>query len=226
VTARVQGSRPKPYEVTIKIKTLSGPEWDQVIEVLAGRAVFAARLLAGEMPRDIEEAFKEVTLSLFPAQSRDIETSCPCPDRTNPCKHVAAVYSILGRRFDADPFLLFQLRGMGREELLTALRGRRSSGPPPEDRPPAADPGNGPLPVDPGLFWYPGPELSRLELHFGPPRADGAVLKRLGPLPGWWNRIDPQEWLAECYRTVSERALADLDEPPEPSPPSPGVRGS
>ena len=234
VTARVQGSKAKPYQVAIKIRTFSASEWERVIEALAGRTVSAARLLSGKVPPDIKDAFQEAALSLFAVQSRDIKSSCSCPDVVNPCKHVAAVYCSLGRRFDADPFLLFQLRGMEREELLTALQrgagpehppqrrvgaaqpdqgGPGSNGSPPEDRPDDADHGNSPLPVDPGLFWYPGPGLSRLEMPIAPPRADAAVLRRLGPLPGWWNRVDPQEWLAECYRTVCERALADLEGP-------------
>jgi len=212
VTAHVQGSQRIPYKVTIKIKTLSGGEWDRVITALAGRAILVARLLAGEMPQDIEEVFAEAKLSLFPAASRDIETTCSCPDRANPCKHIAAVYYVLGRRFDADPFLLFQLRGKEREELLQDLQGRRAGGLP-EDRPDGAAGGFvcDALTADPELFWSTGPLLSRLELHFAPPGTAAALLKRLGPLPWWWNRVEPQEWLAECYQTVTERALADLD---------------
>ncbi|NPV79247.1 MAG: hypothetical protein HPY52_03070 [Firmicutes bacterium] len=127
VKAEVQGSRPRPYRVTIKMQPLSDKEWDRVISAMAGKAIFAARLLAGEMPENIEEAFASSRVSLFPKSSSDITTSCSCPDWANPCKHVAAVYYLLGERFDGDPFLLFRLRGRSREELTEALRQRRAA---------------------------------------------------------------------------------------------------
>ena len=64
------------------------------------------------MPQDIEEVFHQAGLSLFPERSRDLETDCSCPDWSNPCKHIAAVYYLLGEEFDRDPFLIFKLRGM------------------------------------------------------------------------------------------------------------------
>ena len=79
--------------------------------MLAQEVVFLARLLAGEMPTDIERAFDQAGLSLFPAH-RQPATSCSCPDPSNPCKHIAAVYYLLGEEFDRDPFLIFRLRGM------------------------------------------------------------------------------------------------------------------
>ena len=68
VTAKVQGSRPTPYDVTIEVKTLSESEWAKVLDALGTQAFFAAKLLAGEMPQDIEPVFATVGLSLFPAK--------------------------------------------------------------------------------------------------------------------------------------------------------------
>src|SRR5215471_10275517 len=118
VEAKVQGSRPSPYAVSIRLKVLADADWRKLIEVLSGQALFAAKLLAGEMPQDIEQVFGEAGLSLFPEKLRDLQTECSCPDYSNPCKHIAAVYYLLGEEFDRDPFLLFRLRGLGREELL------------------------------------------------------------------------------------------------------------
>lgn len=128
VTARVQGSHAEPYDIEIKVKPLAPEEWDQVTGAMASQALFAAKLLADEMPQSIEEAFVAANLSLFPQSERDIDTFCSCPDWANPCKHIAAVYYILGEAFDRDPFMIFQLRGRGREELAAALREKRSAG--------------------------------------------------------------------------------------------------
>jgi len=121
VKAKVQGSRPQPYDITIKVKALTAQEWDRVLASLGGQALYAARLLAGEMPQDIETVFADAGVSLFPGRRADLETDCSCPDWSNPCKHIAAVYYLLGEEFDRDPFLIFKLRGLPREELFSRL---------------------------------------------------------------------------------------------------------
>lgn len=59
----------------------------------------------------------------MPSPCQDLKTECSCPDWSNPCKHIAAVYYLLGEEFDRDPFLIFRLRGMEREELFGLLGG-------------------------------------------------------------------------------------------------------
>ncbi|MGC8497309.1 MAG: SWIM zinc finger family protein [Thermoplasmata archaeon] len=125
ITAKVQGSRPKPYDVTIQLKQLSEQEWSRIIEYMASKAIYAAKLLNGEMPRDIETVFKEIHIPLFPEKYMDLETSCSCPDTSNPCKHIAAVYYIFAERFDEDPFLIFTLRGKSKDEIMAILRNKR-----------------------------------------------------------------------------------------------------
>jgi uncharacterized Zn finger protein len=121
VTALVQGSRPKPYKIKIELNPLSRKDWTHVIEVLGHQALYTANLLAGEMPQSIEEVFTNAGCFLFPEKLKDLKTDCSCPDWSNPCKHIAAVYYLMGEEFDRDPFLLFRLRGMERDELLASL---------------------------------------------------------------------------------------------------------
>ncbi|MGH3171441.1 MAG: SWIM zinc finger family protein, partial [Trebonia sp.] len=91
VTALVQGSRPAPYKVTIKVLPLTTAQWRDVEARLASQAVFRAKLLAGEMPAEIEEVFAECGTPLFPRSSGDLDMRCSCPDWGVPCKHLAAV---------------------------------------------------------------------------------------------------------------------------------------
>lgn len=126
VIAKVQGSRPEPYAVKLISKPLSAQQWDLVTEKLASKALFAAKLLAGEMPPEIEEVFAELDVPLFPAAARDLPMHCSCPDWAVPCKHVAAVCFLLAERFDEDPFLIFEWRGRSKAELLGRLRKNRS----------------------------------------------------------------------------------------------------
>lgn len=124
VTAQVQGSRRLPYRVRIGTLVISRKDWSRVEEVMASRAVFLAKLLAGEMPHDIEQAFTDTRLTLFPSSIDDLSTDCSCPDWANPCKHIAATYYLLAEAFDEDPFLIFRWRGRDREELLGDLLAR------------------------------------------------------------------------------------------------------
>ena len=132
VAASVQGSRKRPYRVSIAVATLPGSDLHKLYAALAERPAFAASLLAGRMPENIEDAFGDVGLSLFPSRKSDLDTDCSCPDFANPCKHIAAVYLLLGEEFDRDPFLIFRMRGIERDELL---------GPPTCEDPPRPAPG-------------------------------------------------------------------------------------
>ncbi len=127
VLAKVQGSEPEPYQVSLSLAPFTDQDWDYVIETMSEKAIFSAQLLAGEMPPKIEEVFTGGGLSLFPFTLSDIHSGCTCPDKANPCKHIGAVYYQLGDRFSEDPFVLFQLRGRTRNQILDALRQLRST---------------------------------------------------------------------------------------------------
>jgi uncharacterized Zn finger protein len=128
VTARVQGSRPQPYRVSISVRPLAAAQWQEVESRLAGQALFRARLLAGDMPAEIEQVFDDCGTPLFPRSAGDLRMDCNCPDWGVPCKHVAAVCYVLAEAFDADPFAMLAWRGKGRDELLAALRGKAAPG--------------------------------------------------------------------------------------------------
>lgn len=182
VTARVQGSMPQPYRVQIRLATLSDDEWARVVDAMAARAVFAARLLAGEMPQDIEDAFKQAGVPLFPERHADLKTDCSCPDWSNPCKHIAAVYYILAEQFDADPFLLFTLRGRNKNQIIDALRARRAAAAPEAaaetEEAPASEAQPEPLPVTED-FWIAGAALDTFAVRIGAAQAESAVLRQL-----------------------------------------------
>ncbi len=126
--AEVQGSRPKPYRTAVYLQVFKDQEWQQALAALSEQAVYAAKLLAGEMPGDIEAVFQSAGLSLFPRTLKDIVFECSCPDDWgDPCKHAAAVYYLLAEQLDHDPFILFHLRGRTRDQILSALRGYRSA---------------------------------------------------------------------------------------------------
>lgn len=126
INASVQGSSEVPYKVNIKISSFIQEEWKKIMNIMVQKSIFCAKLLNGEMPENIEEAFKEAGVSLFPKKQIHLVSECSCKDVANPCKHIAAVHYMLGIEFDKDPFVILKLRGMDKENFLKALRTLRS----------------------------------------------------------------------------------------------------
>ena len=125
VHARVQGTGEDPYKVKLWLDVLSDEDWSFVLEALTQKAKWSAQLLAGTMPSDIERAFAASGRRLFPFKLQEIRSECTCPDKANPCKHISAIYYLMGDRFREDPFVLFQLRGRTKNQLLTDLAEQR-----------------------------------------------------------------------------------------------------
>jgi uncharacterized Zn finger protein len=129
VTARVRGSinpyfgvyEEPIYQTTITIKAISAADWTKVIRQIASRADLVTKLLMNEMPDTIEDAFSGLGLHLLPHSEQDFVTKCSCPDWANPCKHIAGVYYLLASALDQDPFVMFELRGLSRDDLHAEL---------------------------------------------------------------------------------------------------------
>ena len=115
------GHRPGVYKLKLQLDVLNDEDWGFVLEALTQKARWSAQLLAGIMPSDIERAFAASGKRLFPFKLQEVRSECSCPDKANPCKHISAVYFLMGDRFSEDPFVLFQLRGRTRAKLLEDL---------------------------------------------------------------------------------------------------------
>ncbi|MGK5442876.1 SWIM zinc finger family protein [Micromonospora sp. URMC 105] len=129
VEAVVQGSRAEPYRVGIELAVFPPALWDRIERDLAAQAFFSARLLAGDLPAELEEVFAAAGAPLFPSGVTELTQRCNCPDFAVPCKHLAATFYLLAEAFDADPFQLLHWRGRSRAELLDRLRALRGTGP-------------------------------------------------------------------------------------------------
>ena len=217
VDSRVQGSRPSPYKVQIEIKPLSDKDWDRVADAMAEQALFAAKLLSGEMPQNIEEAFTAAKVNLFPVSKGDLKTECSCPDWSNPCKHIAAVYYLLGEQFDSDPFLLFRLRGKSKDEIIAMLRVRRTVPEAETLREPAEETKHKPrVPTEPVIplektldqFWDAADHLEDFGVKIQAPTVDAIPMKRLGT-PGFWrdNKVDFIALFARAYKGIADAAI-------------------
>ncbi|SBT45387.1 SWIM zinc finger family protein [Micromonospora auratinigra] len=246
VTAEVQGSRPRPYPVRIGLAAYPDEVWDRIEGELAGQALFSARLLAGDLPPELEARFAAAGAPLFPAAVGELDQHCGCPDFAVPCKHLAATFYLLAEAFDADPFQLLHWRGRSRTELLDRLRTRRGAGAAPDggpaERAAAPDgpdaPAGGPTPTGPragagrvldGLpAVAPDEELDRfwlapVPLPDRPPTLAAGpdlLLRQLAPPGAAVGGPGLVERLRRAYREFGRPSAADPDGPPPGSSPA------
>ena len=196
VAAKVQGSRVRPYKVSIMLTPYSKDQKELLAHKLTSRPLYIAQLLSGEMPENLERVFKLAGLPLFPARYYDLLTDCSCPDYSNPCKHIAAVIYLMAEAFDQDPFLLFTLRGIDKEAFLKSIGYKRQSAG--DDEPAAAEP----LPASHGAFWGYVPLADPAFIHTSP-TVHATMAKRLGSIPYWRSSKNFMDTMDSAYARVS-----------------------
>ena len=129
ITAKVKGSinpyfgvyKEPRYNTTIEITPIAKTSWAKAIKYISSKASFVSKLLINEVPDNIESAFADLGLHLLPHSQKDFRTNCSCPDYANPCKHIAGVYYLVASQLDHNPFILFELRGLSKDELQAEL---------------------------------------------------------------------------------------------------------
>ncbi len=112
IYAKVTGSRPRPYEVTIVIPPFFEKEIKELITAIAKRPVIISKLLNRELDPEVLTIAENNGLKVFPRQWTDFKMVCNCPDWAVPCKHLAAVVYKVSAEIDNNPFLVFQLHNV------------------------------------------------------------------------------------------------------------------
>jgi uncharacterized Zn finger protein len=211
--ARVQGSRATPYRVSVRSEAASKAQWRSLEMLFASRLGWAAQLLAGEVPANLEAAFAEAGVALFPRRWGDLQVRCGCPDDAEPCKHIAAVLYVFAQQLDGDPWLLLAWHGRDRQTLLQALQqgpaGVAASGGKAGGK--VGGKAGGDVALNSELEslppWWPAGLRSRPDPRLQPPDPlppdpPERALQRLGPLELPGAPPDWQERLAEMYRQL------------------------
>jgi hypothetical protein len=194
LVAQVQGSRRTPYAVTVRCAEPTPAQWAALDEALGAQVRFAAGLLAGEVPPELEDVCAEAGFSLFPTTWADLRATCSCPDWENPCKHIASVLYVFADQLDGDPWLLLEWHGRSRDDLLAFLGASTDDDPNGRDGLPVWWPLTpGRLPQVTGAFQ---PRLSPT------PDPPDRVLARLGPLDVEAVGAQVDELLADAYAAI------------------------
>ena len=121
ITARVSGSRPTPYKVTIRVPLFKKEQTDLLMKKLLEQPALISKLLNRELDPEVFQVARRMGLNLFPQRWDDLDMNCSCPDWAVPCKHLAAVIYMMSREIDNDPFLVFSMHGV---DLLEELKKR------------------------------------------------------------------------------------------------------
>jgi len=220
IAAEVQGRRFKAYQTRVSLTQVDADQWDKIIDTLVSDPLLNARLLSGEFPSEINAVFEQHGAALSPGLDEELTIECDCKEQ-QPCKHGACVAILLTEAIHSDPFILLELRGIAREQLVERLRQRRavtasSTGLVPafsSTAPEAAADADQPLESDAASFWNAGNELRDLEIPIKKPEISYPLLRRLGPTPFEEGKFPLVGLLATCYELISAEALRLESEP-------------
>jgi uncharacterized Zn finger protein len=202
ITAQVKGKVEPAFTVRISFDPFSREQWERLMSEVRDRDAVRAAIGAGELPLEIQTAFARAKLRFMPERYVDLHVECACPDWLKPCKHLVAVWLKFAGDFDRDPFLVFRLRGLQRDDLIGLLGNRKAevaAAPEPEEVPEVVIPLTlESLPADPVTFWS-TPALPETVAE-SPERlmGDDDIFERLAT----WQGIEPQ--FRQIYDAVYE----------------------
>jgi uncharacterized Zn finger protein len=222
IVASVQGRSTRAYDTSIHVRPFTPEQNESLINAMGSEAIHAAKLLLGEMPSNIEDLMAPIGLRLFPADQAELRIVCSCREHAQKpwCKHACCVGYLIAERLSNDPFTMFTLRGLPKDDLLERLRQRRSLlgmglGSVAIYAPTVAGVSDAPVPALESMidqFWDSREStLEGLDLPVGPPAVSHPLLRRLGPspfaAPHGTAKFPLVGLLATCYDVISEGAI-------------------
>ncbi len=229
IIAMVQGSRRTPYEVIIELDTWSDNTKDKVLDIICSNGPILGYILAGDIPYELEDLLKKQEIYLFPHSYKEIHTFCTCPDWSNPCKHIAAVFYLIASELDHNPGIIFKLRGLDIRQLREMIYNPKN-----RDHKIFDDKNIEDVQEEMILnvlekykknygetgkrqlknFWEVKQGDLRFKAPFSPPPIHASVVKRLGIPPFWRGNTDFISHMEKNYSIISSWAIDKLAEQP------------
>lgn len=210
VSAKVLADEQKPHRVAFLLDQFEDADWVKIFDELSKKSLFFAKLLGSEIPSEIESAFRESGYPLLPSSPEQLRLFCDCSN--SPCEHVAGLYYRFSQAIDLDPFLIFLLRGRGKDETVFELRKHRTH----LERPleiDASDEGIVPTPnrsalqgIAPEDFWKMSKQVDKLSYNIRADELPAAILRHLEPLPLAGLEDFIEQPLEETYAKIARRA--------------------
>jgi uncharacterized Zn finger protein len=213
ITASVQGTMYQPYQIEISINVWTEKEWNYFFRLIRSDPILLSQMISGKLTPELEKRTQSHGILLFPTKFQDFQTSCTCPDWSNPCKHVAAVFFLITEYLDKNPFLLLELRGKDQsdiiENLLPSISEEHVSLPEKKE--------NKISPLSTKYFWEPNPAC-QIPVYFTKPiECDALLIHQMGSFPLWQANDDFFEWWETLYRQNTEKIIQEMEQQ-DPSP--------
>lgn len=221
VDARIRAPGMSERLVGVAVSRFTPEQWDSAVDAMSEQAAYAAKLLAGEMPANIEDVFLPLGLRLFPAEGEDFSPQSPGGGASGDWDVLTCAAGIMAAdRLHRDPFQIFVLRGLDPLDLLDRLKQRRSdlaaasrrgtNAPPPLIGTASLDAASPPsLETCIHQFWHVGAEIDGLDTTPRASRVKHAILRRLGPSPWGKGGFPLIGLLASCYESIAGGALEE-----------------
>ncbi len=205
IVARVIGKEEPPYTVRISVDPFTEEQWAKLLGEVRDHGLLAKQIESGDLPLELGTAYTKAKLRFMPERYTDLHLECACSDWLKPCRHLVAVWMKFARDFDRDPFLVFELRGLKRHDLIAMLRNRRPMVVAPrevvEELPEVAVPiVPEALPADPEAFWSAPPLPVALQEPGARSIGDDDVFEKLRD----WPKLEYQ--FSQIYDAVYELA--------------------
>ncbi|HTL48104.1 MAG TPA: hypothetical protein VL688_08615 [Verrucomicrobiae bacterium] len=188
--------------VKIAWPAIPGESWEALRKEMKGRAIWAAKLMSGEMPETLEPLFQGKGLKLFPEAGETFRLVCSEDGESVFCRHVSAAVSRFARDFSESPLLLFDFRGKKGADLLRELHNAPVGGPRQAPRPEPVNPAS----EQSGRaahFWKPAVEVRGLASR---------ALEKVQPARPWEKRSAGKEASAALMEKAGQKRGALLDD--------------
>jgi|GEM_PF-591248 len=212
VLARVKGSYYDSYEIKIALTPFSKKDILILRDIVSQQPSLSIELSLGSLPAILLALLSAKGIPLLPTRWKDLQARCSCPDSSNPCKHLAAVYYILANEIDQDPFLLFNLKGLSTAELTGMFQTAPAIQTEPQEHPVLA--ACVPPEALTAIPYLPKPEA----FSFGfPPHNIRPVLSLLPDHPPFYTEGNFKNFLENLYHLAStevDRLFSQVDEKP------------
>ncbi|HNX07991.1 MAG TPA: SNF2-related protein, partial [Bacteroidales bacterium] len=112
IQAKVQGSRPRPYDVRVSVPEFTSRQKNDLLEAIRQHPAILAAMLNRKLPDELLTISSSLGIKMFPSKWDDFDMKCSCPDWAVPCKHLAAVIYLIANSIDLNPFMVLELHGL------------------------------------------------------------------------------------------------------------------
>ncbi|MCE5223023.1 SWIM zinc finger family protein [bacterium] len=208
IKASVQGSQHNPYQVEISVKIWTKKEWDLFFTFIKSDPLLLSQMISGKLTPDLEKKLYSRGINLFPVKYTDFTTDCSCPDWSNPCKHVAAVFFLITEYLDKNPLILFEMRGKDQSEIIENLLPTNSEK---ELIPTKSVVNSKECPLSVERFWESDQDIQDPIYYTKQMEFDALLIHQMGSFPLWQANDDFFGWWESLYQQNSRKVIEEIE---------------